>query len=218
MNALVVGGSGLVGQALLDRLSSEPRIASIISLGRSPLPFPTSENVDHRVVDLFGALPDVCTPDVVFCCLGTTIKDAGSQDAFLRVDRDLPIHIAKSALQRGAEQFIVVSAMGADPSSRVFYNRVKGELENELVTLGYSSVAIVRPSLLLGDRRSPRLAEEVGALLMQTFAWLIPAKWKAVHASDVASVMLMMALDSPNGTEVVLNSDIHRLAQNFNIK
>ncbi len=212
MTALVVGGSGLIGSELLHRISSSSTYTRVVSIGRRPLPFPTPIGVEHRVVDLFGPLPDDLRPDVVFCSLGTTIKDAGSEEAFLHIDHDLPVHIATEARARNTTTFVVISSMGADRDSRVFYNRVKGLTESELEHVGFDRLCILRPSLLLGNRREPRMGEEIASLLMQTFAWLIPKRWRAVRAADVAAVMLLMAEQSEAGVTVALNHDILRLA------
>jgi len=196
---------------LLQQLSNVKAFTSVTSLGRSPLPEEIS-GVDHRVTDLWADLPEDVQPDVLFCALGTTIKQAGSEQEFMRIDHDLPLHLARSARRRGATTCVVVSSMGADPDSRVFYNRVKGEMENDLARLGYPNLSIVRPSLLLGDRDESRPGEEAASLLMQTFKWIIPRKWRAVKAADVAAVMILLAQQPPAGVEVVLNSDIHRFA------
>jgi len=212
MNALVIGGTGLVGHSLLCQLPEHPEFTSIVSLGRSPLP-QELPGIDHRVVDLWGPLPDDLQPDVLFCALGTTIKAAGSEQEFIRIDHDLPLHVAREARRRGAAACVVVSSMGADPDARVFYSRVKGQLESDLELLEYPNLSIIRPSLLLGDRNEARPGEEVATLLMQTFKWLIPRTYRAVKASDVAAAMILMAQRPPDGVEVVLNADIHRIAQ-----
>ena len=212
MNALVVGGTGLVGRSLLRQLAEHPHFETVISLGRSPLP-EEIPGVDHRVVDLWEDLPEDVRPDVFFCALGTTIKQAGSEQEFMRIDHDLPVHLARVARKRGASACVVVSAMGADPDSRIFYSEVKGRMENDLEPLGYPNLSIVRPSLLLGDRAESRPGEEMASLLMQTFKWLIPRTWRAVRASDVAAVMILLAERPPDGVAVVLNQDIHRIAQ-----
>ena len=212
MKVLVDGGTGLVGMTLLRQLSNVKTFTSVTSLGRSPLP-EEIPGVDHRMVDLWDDLPEDVQPDVLFCALGTTIKQAGSEKEFMRIDHDLPVHLAKASRQRGASTCVVVSAMGADPDSRVFYNRVKGEMENDLARLGYPNLSIVRPSLLLGDRDESRPGEEAASLLMQTFTWIIPKKWRAVKASDVAAVMILLALQPAEGVTVVLNPDIHRFAR-----
>ncbi len=207
MRALVVGGTGLVGNQLLLQLAHHPAFDSVVSLGRSPLPEEIS-GIDHRIVDLWDPLPDDLRPDVFFCALGTTIKNAGSREAFERVDHDLPVHLAREARQRGASTCVVVSSMGADPDSRVFYNQVKGRMENDLERLGFDNLSIVRPSLLLGDRKESRPGEEAAALLMQTFSWLIPKAWRAVRVEQVARAMILMATTASQGNQVLENSQI----------
>ena len=207
MKALVVGGTGLVGNQLLRQLAQDPAFTTVVSLGRSPLP-QEIPGVEHRVVDLWAPLPDDVRPDVFFCALGTTIKNAGSPEGFERIDRDLPVHLAREVHQRGAAACIVVSSMGADPDSRVFYNQVKGRMENDLQRLGYDNLSIVRPSLLLGDREESRPGEEAASLLMQTFSRLIPKKWRAVRVDQVAKAMIHAAAAGSAGVVVLENSQI----------
>ncbi|MBK7032027.1 MAG: NAD(P)H-binding protein [Ignavibacteria bacterium] len=193
MNALVLGGSGLVGTELVLQLRSDSSFTAVTALGR---------------VELAAPLPPTLHCDVVFCCLGTTIKVAGSEDAFREVDQRLPIRIARAALEKGAQHFIIVSAMGADATSRIFYNRVKGEMEAELRTIGYPHVTIVHPSLLLGDRKEKRIGEKIASVLMRVFSPLIPKKWQAVHVRDVARVMVESAKNPHPGVRVINNDEI----------
>ncbi|HLP28215.1 MAG TPA: NAD(P)H-binding protein [Candidatus Didemnitutus sp.] len=193
MEALVLGGSGLVGSELLRQLNADAFFTSIISLGRKELAAP---------------LPPTFHCDVVFCCLGTTIKVAGSQEAFREVDHYLPIRIARAALEKGAQHYIIVSAMGADVGSRIFYNRVKGEMEAELRSLGYPHVTIIHPSLLLGERKEPRWGEKIGSVLMRVFSPLIPKNWQAVHVRNVARVMVESAKHPRDGVRVINNAEI----------
>ncbi|RPI66547.1 MAG: hypothetical protein EHM43_11230 [Ignavibacteriae bacterium] len=179
MEILLLGGSGLVGSELLRQLQADRTFTKIIALGRAELASP---------------LPPGLYPETVMCCLGTTINDAGSQEAFREVDHHIPIRIAREARRKGARHFVVVSAMGADPTSRIFYNRVKGEMEAELQALGYPHVTILHPSLLLGDRKKPRTGEKIAATLMTLCKPLIPKKWQAVHVSQVAKAMVQAAL------------------------
>ncbi len=178
MEALIIGGSGLVGSELVRQLQADRSFTKITSLSRQ---------------DLANPLPPSIYPEVVFCCLGTTIKKAGSQEVFREVDHHLPIRIAREARRKGARHFVVVSAMGADATSSVFYNRVKGEMERELQTLGYPLVTIIRPSLLLGERKEFRLGERIAAPLMKIFRPIIPHKWRAVQARAVATTMREIA-------------------------
>ena len=154
---------------------------------RRPLPQPI---VDPR---LHCHLIDFAEPgwqrllavDAVFCCLGSTIKQAGSQAAFRVIDHDLVLTAASAAKAAGAGHFLVISALGADPASGVFYNRVKGEMERDLQQLGLAKLSIFRPSLLAGSRQEFRFGERLGLLL----AWLLPAKWRSISATRVARAM-----------------------------
>ena len=180
MHALVIGGTGLVGVELLRLLASDTEFSRIDSVARSIVP-DLQDRLHQVVMDLLEeSLPANVTPDVVFCCLGTTIRTAGSQEAFRRVDYEMPMRIAKAARTRGAQHFILVSSLGANPASRTFYSRIKGELERDLQKLGYPSLTFVRPSLLLGDRTEPRFGEQVAALVLLTFRLLIPRSLRAI--------------------------------------
>ena len=179
MEILVLGGSGLVGSELLRQMQADRTFTKIITLGRTELSEPLKPGL---------------YPETVMCCLGTTIKNAGSQEAFREVDHHIPIRIAREARCKGARHFVVVSAMGADPQSRIFYNRVKGDMEAELQTLGYPHVTIIHPSLLLGDRKQPRTGERIASVLMRLFKPLIPKKYQAVDVKDVARVMIQAAI------------------------
>ena len=208
MQALVIGGTGLVGRELLAQLANDPDFETIVSAGRRIIPEAPSR-VQQIAMDLLrDPLPQDVTPDVVFCCLGTTIKVAGSQEAFRKVDYDMPLRIARSARERGAQQFVIITSIGADAKSTAFYTRVKGEVERDVRALGYPSLTIVRPSLLLGDRAEHRFGEQVATLLMLTFSWLIPLRWKAVKATAVAASMVRAAKQRVAGARVVTNEEI----------
>lgn len=143
----------------------------------------------------------------VFCALGTTIRRAGSQPAFRVVDHDYPLRLARIALARGASHYLLVSAVGASPASRVFYNRVKGEVETAILALGYRSVTIARPSLLLGERAEFRLGEEVA----RRFSFLMPGRYKPVHATQVAAALVRAAREDRPGPRIIENQEL-RLA------
>jgi uncharacterized protein YbjT (DUF2867 family) len=189
---LLAGATGLVGQALLRALLRDPAVGSLQVLARRP------PGVDHpklatHVVD-FSALPALSAIDEVYLALGTTIKVAGSQAAFRAVDFDANLAVAHAALKAGARRLGVVSAMGADSGSRVFYNRVKGELEDAVAALGFEGVVIARPSLLLGDRAAlgqpARAGERIGGVLAGVLRPLIPADYRPIKAVDVAHALL----------------------------
>lgn len=207
--ALLAGSTGLVGRALLPLLLASPRYAQVHTLLRRTVPdLPASPKLQVHVVD-FQSLPALSKIDDVFIALGTTIKVAGSQEAFRQVDFDAVVNTARAAQAAGASRLAVVSALGADAKSRVFYSRVKGEMQEALVALGFHSVVIVQPSLLVGDRTAlgqPVRAGEVwGARLM---GWL-PRSVRPISATRVAEGMLR-ALSSPApGTQILRSGDLH---------
>jgi uncharacterized protein YbjT (DUF2867 family) len=190
--ALLAGASGLVGRELLGLLSESARYQQVHGLVRRPTTAPHRKLTEH-VVD-FEALPALPAVDDVLIALGTTISAAGSEAAFRRVDHDYVVAVARAGRAAGATRLGLVSAMGADPSSRIFYNRVKGEAERDVAALGFGSVAIVQPSLLLGDRESlgqpPRLGEVWARRLLGPISGILPASFRPVRASDVAAALL----------------------------
>lgn len=194
---LLAGATGLVGGAILRGLLADDTVASVHVLARRPLPV-THPKLQAQVVAQmadFAALPALPALDEAYLALGTTIKVAGSQAAFRAVDFDANLAVARAARGAGVRRLGLVSAMGADPRSRVFYNRVKGELEEAVKALGIEGLVIARPSLLLGDRavlgQPPRAGEHVGALLAGVLRPLIPARYRPIRAVDVARALLV---------------------------
>lgn len=215
VRVLVAGGTGLVGQALLSQLVADPRCRSVTALVRKAaqrqgLPRGvTAQVVDYSTLGQPGA-PALPAADWAFCCLGTTIKAAGSQAAFRATDFDAVLAFARAAQAAGVSRLGVVSAMGANPRSSVFYNRVKGEAEQALTVLGLQHLVLARPSLLLGDRTAlgqpARTGERVAQALMPALGWLIPRKLRPIQGSAVAAA-LRLALLNPTPGPTVLESD-----------
>ena len=205
--AVIAGASGLVGSALLPLLLDCDDYEKIISVGRKKLPIehPKLQQIQLYSFDL-TALNIHC--DHVYCCLGTTIRTAGSKEQFIKVDYDYPIELAKVSLKNGATSFTVITAIASDENSRWFYSRVKGKLENELKILGFNNLNILRPSMLLGHRKEFRLGEWISKHIMILFSWMIPAKYKAVKDLTVARCMLHSAIQQQNGTFIFENADI----------
>lgn len=195
--ALVLGASGLVGGHLLNQLLADVRYEKVSALVRS-MPEMTHPKLGWQLVDfdqMENARSAFCV-DHVFVCLGTTIKTAGSQEAFRRVDYHYVLKAAQLAKQAGTNYFGFVSAIGANARSRVFYNRVKGELEVDVARLGLRRWNAVRPSLLLGDRKEFRFGERLGEAVMKALAWAMVGKWRyyrPIHASVVAEHMIRLA-------------------------
>lgn len=201
--AVVAGATGLVGRELVIRLLRDRRYARVVALARRPLPWTDLrlEVVDAAYDRLAAVLRGVAgeqRPFDVFCCLGTTIRVAGSEEAFRRVDHDYVLALGRWARAAGAHRMVVISAVGADAESRVFYNRVKGETERDLAALGLGSLVIVRPSLLAGDREEFRPGERLALIATRPLRALLPAAVRPIAAADVAQSMLDAALaDAP---------------------
>ena len=215
--ALVAGGSGLVGSRLLRILASAPDYGRVLALSRRPLSFdhPRIANRVTRFETLEADLRAVRCDDA-YCCLGTTRRAAGSEAAFRAVDHDLVLAFARLARAAGAQRFIVVSAVGADPAARNFYLRVKGETEDALAALQFPALHIMQPSLLLGSRREWRPTESVAGLLAPLLNPLLLgrlAAWRAVDADKVATAMLMAARRGRRGVQRYGSPEITLLAR-----
>lgn len=218
---LVAGATGLVGRALVARLSSMGSGARTTALlrqahQRQALP----SGIDHQVVDFQrlgqAGVPGLPDADWAFCCLGTTIAQAGSQAAFRAVDFDAVLAFARAALAAGATRFGLVSALGADARSSVFYNRVKGEAEQALAALGWPQLVIARPSLLLGDRQSlgqrGRPMEQLAQRLMPGLGWLVPPSLRPICADAVAAALLAAVVRDAPGTTRLASGALQALA------
>jgi len=208
-SALLAGSSGLIGRALLPLLLASPRYAQVHALLRRPVPeLRADRKLQLQVVD-FQALPDLPQVDDVFIALGTTIKVAGSRSAFRQVDFDAVLNTARAARTAGATRLAVVSALGADARSRVFYNRVKGEMQDAVAALGFGSVVIVQPSFLLGDRSAlgqPVRAGEVWA--GRLMGWL-PKSVRPIAAAQVADGMLRALVSPPPGVQLLRSGELY---------
>jgi uncharacterized protein YbjT (DUF2867 family) len=200
-HAVVAGATGLVGGELLTLLLADDAFERVSVLGRRAADAKHAK-LRQYLVDLgepqWGAA-DLGGVSHVFCALGTTIKVAGSQEAFRRVDHDMAVNAGRIALQNGAAHYLLVSALGANAKSRVFYNRVKGETENDIIALGYRSVTIVRPSLLLGERHEHRRGEEIAKKL----GWLLPPKYRGIEARTVARALVALAKEDRPGVQII---------------
>jgi uncharacterized protein YbjT (DUF2867 family) len=213
--ALLLGATGLVGGHCRERLLAEERYARVVVLGRRPSGREHPKLEEHRVdFERLAEARERFAVDDVFCCLGTTIRKAGSREAFRRVDHDYPVEAARLASSQGASRFLLVSAMGADPGSRFFYSRVKGEAERAVRAIRFAAVWVVRPSLLLGEREETRPGEKAAELVLRPLGPLMVGplrRYRAIHARDVAAAMLRLALSDGTGG-VVENDRLHDLA------
>ena len=205
----LAGATGLVGRSILDGMLADPSVQSVHVLGRRK-PRVAHARITGHIVD-FAALSPLPPVDEVYLALGTTIKVAGSQAAFRAIDFDANLAVARAALAAGARRCGLVSAMGANAKSSVFYNRVKGELEEALTQLPFEGLVIARPSLLIGNRASlgqpERPLEKVSALFMKILGPVIPANYRAIAAAQVARTLLVRT-PSAKGLVVVLSGEM----------
>jgi uncharacterized protein YbjT (DUF2867 family) len=214
--ALLLGATGLVGSECLKRLVTDDYYSRIIVLTRRALADAVgSTKIESHVIDFnrISDYRDLLKASHVFCTLGSTIRKAGSKEQFYKVDFTYVHDIAGLCAEQGTEHFLVVSAMGADVRSMIFYNRVKGELEKALQRLPFKSLSIFRPSLILGDRKEYRLREEISKLVSGVFAFAIPGKYKPVEAADIAKAMLTTAHAGPAGLRIYESDEIRRMAR-----
>jgi len=202
----LAGATGLVGREILGGLAADASVSAIHVLGRRALDAGNAKVTSH-VVD-FRALPALPRLDEVYLALGTTIKVAGSRDAFRAVDYEANLAVAKAALAAGAKRAGLVSAMGASADSGVFYSRVKGELEDALAALSFEGLVIARPSILAGDRESlgqpARRGEGIGLALSRVLGPLIPRNYRSIAAADVARALLR-SVPAARGRQVLLS-------------
>jgi uncharacterized protein YbjT (DUF2867 family) len=210
--ALVLGSTGLIGKELVKVLSEHDQYEKIHLLVRRPIEFKSDKCETHIVdFDHLDKYQELFQVTVVFCCLGTTIKKAKTKEAFKKVDYEYPVEAAKVAKENGVEKFLIVSAMGAASNSRIFYNRVKGELEESLRKLNLPSLQIFRPSLLLGNREEFRLGEKAAekASGFLNFIMVGPLRpYRGIQAKKVAEAMAVIANSNKNGTTIYLSHEI----------
>lgn len=201
--AWLAGASGLVGGVLLRRLLADPAFTRVVSAGRRVLPI-EHPRLAQVIVDFAdpASLARLEPPDVAFAALGTTLRTAGSREAFRRVDHDAVVAYARAARERGARVLVHVSALGADPRSRVFYNAVKGETERDVAGVGPASVYALRPSILDGERRERRAGERLALVVGRALAPVL-GKYGPTPVDAVAGAMIACARAAEPGAHVV---------------
>lgn len=200
---LLVGSTGLVGRHLLQLALDDPRVGHITALVRRPLP--AHPKLQVEIVD-FDALPqhaDWWAADAVICTLGTTIRTAGSQQAFTRVDHDYPLQVARLAHAHGTPCYVLNSALGADQESRLFYSRIKGQTERDLAAVGFRSLTLIRPGVIGGQRDEFRPGERLLVTVLGVLGRMLPRRWRVNPAPRIAAALLEAAILQQPG--------IHRL-------
>jgi uncharacterized protein YbjT (DUF2867 family) len=205
---LLAGATGLVGREVLQLALADPRVGRVIAPTRRALS-PHAKLANPRVD--FAALPEDAPwweADAVICTLGTTIRKAGSKEAFRRVDHDYPLAVARLAKARGARAFAFTSSIGADPQAGSFYLRVKGDTERALEACGFPSLTLVRPSIIGGERDESRPAERLALVLMNFLRPLVPRRYRVVPADKIALALIEAALAAIPGRHVIESEEI----------
>ena len=206
--ALISGATGLVGSFLVKMLLNDGYYDKVKILVRKPvdLNHPALEQIiyDYENPDF-----EKLKADDVYCCLGTTIKKAGSKEAFIKVDFDYPLQIAQATQKAGAQNFSIVTAIGSNSKSKIFYNRVKGEVEEKLQEIPFRSLQIHRPSMLLGPRKEFRTGEEIGKVFVRALWFLFPKRYRGIHASQVAGCIIYTMKEAPSGLNIIESEKMH---------
>jgi uncharacterized protein YbjT (DUF2867 family) len=213
--AIVFGSTGLIGNLLIEELTKSDNYSAIKSFVRQSTGI--SENKVEEIVGDFSnpaSFSGLISGDDIFICLGTTIKKAGSVVNMEKIDRDLPLEIARAALSAGVKGLAVVSSIGASPKTSNYYLRIKGEMEEGIMQLPFDCKAIVRPSMLLGERKEKRTGEMVGKVVMTAFKPVLIGKlmkYRAIHGRDVAKAMINI-LNTPQEKIIFESDELQKLA------
>jgi len=212
-NILIAGSTGLIGNFLLKYLLEEEKVEKVYALTRRDLGFQHQKLVqiifDFDKEESYKSLPAV---DEIMCCLGTTIKVAGSKENFRKVDQGYPLKLAKWGKSTGVSAYHVITSMGTSENSRIFYSRVKGELEEALKKINFERLFIYQPSQLLGDRKEHRRGEKIAIAVMKFIDPIVPAKYKIIKVQDVAKAMKVKLLGTEMGARTFLSDEIQRIA------
>jgi len=216
MTATLVGATGLIGSYLLEELLNDPYFDTVKILIRRPLDI-THPKLEKKIVDFNDSdslLVALSNGDVLFCAIGTTMKKVkGDKEAYRKIDFNIPVKLARFCKMTGCEKFLLVSSAGANSKSRNFYQRLKEETEEAVKSVGLKTVHIMRPSLLLGERKEFRPGENIGKAIMTSLSFLIPEKYKAIQGKAVAKVMLVLSKKNEEGIFVHENSEIRDLSK-----
>ena len=216
MTATLVGATGLIGSYLLQELLNDTYFDTVRILIRRPVDI-THPKLEKKIVDFNDSdslLVALSNSDVLFCAIGSTMKKVkGDKEAYRKIDFDIPVKLARFCKMTGCEKFILVSSAGANCQSSNFYQRLKGETDEAVKGSGVKKIHIMRPSLLLGERKEFRLGENIGKAVMTSLSFLIPEKYKAIQGKDVAKVMLALAKKNDTGIFVHENSEIRHLSK-----
>ena len=207
--ALIAGPTGLIGKQVLEMLLASDQYERVVAYTRKALtPHTKLQQLQFSGGTMDGLTDPTLRVDDVFCCLGTTMGKAKSKEKFYQVDFHYPVELGKIGAAHGAQRYLLVSALGAKKDSKIYYNRVKGEVEEAISKLGFPAVHIFRPSLLLGSREETRSGEDAAKFFYSLFGFLIPKKYKGIDSAKVARAMVHYASTSNKGVFIHESVDL----------
>ncbi len=216
-SAIVIGATGLVGTELVKQLLSDKDFSLVKVFLRKKMDLEHPKLEQHIVnFEKLEESKELVKGDLLFCCMGTTIKVAGSQDAFFKVDHTYPYYFAQLAKRNGIEKFLLISSLGADKNSSNFYLRVKGQIEWDLEKLKFRNLIVLRPSMLLGDRKEFRLGELIGKGIMKAMGFIFIGKlkkYKAIEARTVAKAMILLSKNELGDLAIFQNDRLLELGK-----
>jgi uncharacterized protein YbjT (DUF2867 family) len=216
--AIVLGGTGLIGDELLKLLITNPQYSQIHLVGRKDTELTSSKIHFHAVnMEDLSQYASLFEGDMVFCCLGSTMKNAGSKEAFKKVDFDMVVNAAKNS-EGKAKQFIMVSSLGANKNSSNFYLRTKGETEAAVMEMKIPSISILRPSMLFGNRKEKRTGEKIGIVFMKATAPFMVGplkKYRGNEAVSVANAMVKLAEQNKQGKFIYESTEIEEIGKTY---
>jgi len=212
MIVAIAGATGLTGNYCLEFLLLQIKITKVITIGRKPTGIQNPKL--EEVILQNNKLTTQVIADAFICCLGTTIKKAGSKEAFKEIDLELPLHIATELFKNGCKTAAVISAMGANENSTFFYNQVKGKMENQMQNIGFESLSIFRPSIIDGPRKEKRFGEKIGLAVMKIISPLYIGSLKnlrPIHAKTIARSLVTVVLMKKPGHFIYASEEIKRI-------
>ena len=213
--AIILGATGLTGSHLLELLLNDPNYDLVKVFTRKKLPNIHPKLEEHEI-DLLklSDYADEFTADVVFCCIGTTKAKTPNKELYRAVDYGIPVEAAKLCKKNAINSFIVISAIGANPQSKVFYNRLKGEMERDVLAQQIEHTQLLQPSLIVGNREEKRIGEDLSKQFMKLFGFLIPARYKMIEGKTIAKAMVQMA-NNPTKEHIVPSEKIKEIAEEY---
>lgn len=211
--AIILGATGLTGSLLLEKLLKDPSFKKIKLFSRSSVQI-SNTKIEEHLIDMFELenYSEEFRADVVFCCVGTTKAKTPDKEIYKKIDYGIPVEAAKLSKKNGINTFIVISSLGADPNSSVFYNKTKGEMQRDVLNQNIENTYVLQPSLIVGNRNESRFGEDMAGFFMKIFGFLVPKKYKMIQAEIIADAMRTLAKE--NYTEKIIPSEkIKEIAQ-----